>query len=116
MAQMREDNNNVAGKPRFYYINANELEFYPTPDQAYTMTMLYYAKLDALSDDVASTWLLIQYPDVYLYACLIDAAAYLFDEQKIVLWTQRYKQAIAELNSESERTQFSGGALVMRNK
>jgi len=116
MADRRFKGDDIAGKPRFYYMTANELEFYPTPDETYTMTMLYYAKLDSLSDDNTATWLLVQHPDVYLYASLIDAAAYLFDEQKITLWTQMYKQAITELNIESKRSQFSGGALVMRNR
>ena len=116
MAQMRANNSNQSGKPCYYYMTANELEFYPTPDDTYTMTMLYYAKLDSLSDANTATWLLIQHPDVYLYGALVDAAAYLFDEPKIQLWTGMFKQAIGELNIESKRSQFSGGALVMRSK
>jgi len=116
MADRRLAGDDIAGKPCFYYMTANEIEFYPTPDDTYTMTMLYYAKIDDLSDDINATWLLINHPDVYLYGSLINAAIYLFDEPKIQLWTQMYQQAVESLNIESKRSQFSGGALVMRKR
>ena len=116
IAEQRERYNDTAGKPKYYYMTANEIEFYPTPDDTYTMTMLYYARIPALSESETSNWVLINFPDVYLYGALYHSAGYLKDDERMKFWAGLYGKAIADLNRNSQRTQYSGGALVMRNR
>lgn len=56
----------VTGRPRLYAVVGTELRFFPVPDQAYTATLNYFTKLDALSGSQATNWLLTDAPDAYV--------------------------------------------------
>lgn len=108
--------NNTAGEPKYYYITADQIELYPTPTGTDEMSLLYYARIPALSDTVTSNWLLDENPDAYLYASLLHAAPYLADDARLPMFIQMYQSIIAALNGNSNREQWSGGSLVMRVK
>lgn len=114
MAGERDDAENTAGEPRYYTITANNIEFYPTPDQTYTMTMLYYARIDALSDSITTNWLLQRHPDIYLYGALIHAAPFLHDDERLAVWTGLYNKAVSALNDAGREFTTGGGALVLK--
>lgn len=116
MSDLRAKNDDLSGTPKFFCITANNIEFYPTPDTAYTMSMLYYARLDALSDSITTNWLLQRHPDVYLYGALLHTSPYLQEDSRLAVWASLYKSAIDALNYESNKAHSSGSALVMRVK
>jgi hypothetical protein len=51
-----------------------------------------------------------------LYGSLIHSAPFLQEDQRIATWAQLYSAAISNLNAVSDRAEYSGGTLVMRNK
>lgn len=114
MAQMRSKYNNTAGTPKFYYLTANQLEFYPSPDQTYSISMLYSARVPNLSDTDDTNWLLTQNPDILLYGSLVQSAPYLQNDERVAVWGSMYTNGIESLNRDSMRSSASGGALVMR--
>jgi hypothetical protein len=116
MGDRRYKNQDVANQPQYYYITAGEIEFYPTPDDTYEMTMLYYARIPALSDTSTSNWLLTDYPDIYLYGALMHSAPYLADDARLQVWASMYTKAIGDANLTSKRSTYAGGALVLRNR
>ena len=63
-----------AGIPQAYAIENRRLVIGPVGDA--TITILYYARLPALTDDNPSNWLLEEHPDAYVRLVL----AILFDE------------------------------------
>lgn len=105
----------VTGEPAVYTINSGQIEFVPAPDDDYPLTLIYYATIGSLSGEVDTNWLLTRFPDVYLYASLLQSAPYLKDDQRVAVWGELYAQAIAQANKESESAMYSG-PLVMRNK
>jgi len=116
MSRRRLATNSEAGEPRFYCINSNQIEFYPTPDQDYELTMVYIARVDPLSDVDTTNWLLNYHPDVYLYASLLQSAPYLRDDARLTVWGGLYSSAVQALNMESKRSKHSGAVLKLRNK
>jgi hypothetical protein len=101
------------GAPKVYSIVGGELMFAPTPDAEYTVEMAYY-KFSGLSNSNTSNWLLESHPDAYLYGTLVEAAIYLKDEARAVLWTQLRDQAFDAIEREDWRGRWGGSPLVMR--
>ena len=104
----------VAGKPKYTRLTADQIEFYPTPDTSYNISMLYYGRIPALSDAEPDNWLLRDAPDVFLYGALLQSAPYLLDDNRIPVWTTLYQNGLASLQKASDDTRFSGSGRRMR--
>jgi len=104
----------TSGKPKYYAHVGDTFELHPTPDTSYATELVYYEKIDPLSDSNTSNWLLETAPDAYLYGALVQAAPYLSDDERIPIWSSLYAGAVASLNSSSNRTQQSSGNLRMK--
>jgi hypothetical protein len=101
------------GLPVFYTMRGNELEFAPKPDSAYVLQMLYYYKPTELSVTNTSNEFMANYPDALLYASLLEAEPYLFNDQRTITWSNLYNQSISRVNTSDEESEFSGVPLVM---
>jgi hypothetical protein len=102
-------------QPQYYTLVGDTLEVVPSPDTSYTVELVYYKKLPALSGN-STNWLLTSHPDVYLYGSLMQAAPYLKNDERLSVWGALYAAAISDLNASSDRTEFSGASLVMRTR
>lgn len=100
--------------PIHYTIIGDTLQFGPSPDGSYTMEMVYYKRIPALSDSQTTNWMLTNHPDVYLYGSLMEAEPFIMNDPRFPLWKSRYDQAIAEVMGEDQRKRFSGSPLMMR--
>jgi hypothetical protein len=74
-----------------------EFRLFPVPDKSYTGSLLYYAKLDALSDANQTNWLSIAHSDIYLYGLLFHANAFLPDEEKAQSWFQLFDSRLQQV-------------------
>lgn len=116
MLQLRGDRNDRVGRPTNYALTAGSIELYPTPDNTYNASLVYYGRIDALSDSNTTNWLLTEAPDAYLYGALVHSAPYLKDDPRITVWGTLYTVAIDTLNTTSEDAKFGGTGLVMKTK
>lgn len=114
LADMRAARSDTGGKPTHYAHTAGGLELFPTPDAEYTVEIVYFAKVPALSVTATTNWLLSAAPDVYLYGALTQSAPYLKDDQRAPVWAGLYQNAITSLNTASERSRYSGTGLRLR--
>jgi len=114
VGDLRAESNDTSGRPYLYTHAIGAIELFPTPDTTYGLELLYYAKPDALSDSVASNWILEEAPDVYLYGSLIHSAPYLADDARTAVWAQLYSAAVSKLNAESENARVSGSGLKLK--
>jgi hypothetical protein len=89
--------------PEYWTIDGANLAFDVPADVAYTFSFRYTVT-DNLSDSNVDNWLLLSHPDVYIYAALIELAAYIRDADALVIWKQAYDLAIAEVNDKEHRT------------
>lgn len=97
----------ATGKPIYYTIMQNNLEFAPVPDAEYTLEIVYYQKLPALAT-FSTNWLLDSHPDAYLYGSLMQSAPYLQADERIGVWAGRYQQVLDQIETSDEMAKFSG--------
>ena len=114
MLEMRAKGANGTGKPRYYAMTAGEIEVYPTPDGNYTMELVYYGTLDALSDVTTTNWVLTYHPEAYLYGALSRAEPYLKNDERIGTWKSLYAEAISTINSDGEKSKYGSTGLRMK--
>jgi hypothetical protein len=102
------------GVPRSYTILASEFQLVPVPDGIYTLKLLYFAAPAYLSSTNTSNVFLTTAPDALLYAALVEAEPYLFNDGRINTWGSMYDRAISSLTRSDENTQYSGVPLAMK--
>lgn len=106
----------VAGKPAYFTILGDKIRFAPVPSSgAYTAEMWFYQKLPALSDSNSTNWLLSSYPDIYLYAALLESAPYLREDARLLMWKAALDDALERLDKADRAAAFSAGPLVVRS-
>jgi hypothetical protein len=116
MLQLRSDRSDRVGRPMHYALTAGSFELFPTPDDTYNASLVYYGRIDPLSDANTANWLLGEAPDVYLYGALIHSAPYLKDDQRAAVWGSLYTAAMQTLNSTSDDAKYGGTGLVMKTR
>lgn len=116
LLQMRGDRSDLAGRPQYYALTAGSFELFPTPDEEYDASLVYYGRIPALSDSNTTNWLLTEAPDAYLYGALVHSAPYLKDDSRIQIWEAFFKLSIDTLNITSSDAKWGGTGLQMRTR
>lgn len=92
---------NMTGNARIFSIIGNELVVAPIQTPSATLEMIYFKEIPALSLGV--NWLIAKYPDLYLYATLLQTAPYLIDDERIATWAQIAGSIQDSVNKAGER-------------
>lgn len=82
--------------------------FGPEPDATYSVSASYWSKLTSLSDIAPTNRLLLDHPDIYRYAALVEAAPYLKDDVRVGVWEQQLQKRLNELHSDTENKRWGG--------
>lgn len=113
----RKLNHGDTGVPRFASVidlsSGKLLRFAPEPSGTYTLKLVFDTELDPLTDSNTSNWLLDQAPDLYLFATLAEAEAYLQEDQRVQMWLARYEDAANRWRKNKDRQAY-GGSLTPR--
>ena len=106
------------GRPLFYTQIGQQFQVIPAPDSnsTYVGELTYYGKIPALSNLNTSNWLLVEAPDLYLYASLLQSAPYLKDDDRIATWAGLYERLLNDLSISDERSRMATSSLRMRSK
>lgn len=116
MLQLRSERNDRVGRPTHYALTAGSIELYPTPDQTYNASLVYYGRIPSLTNEAPTNWLLAEAPDAYLYGALVHSAPYLKDDPRIAIWEGLFSSALGTLATSSDDAKYGGTGLVMRTK
>lgn len=104
---------NAPGQPQYFSVIGEELELFPTPDDDYTIEMIYRKNIPSLVSN-STNWLLTLAPDVYLYGALLEAAPYTKQDTRIQVWGLGYTTALDGLNRLGLMSTFNAGPLTVR--
>ena len=88
-----------SGVPEVFMVHGSSLELAPIPDSNYSIELLYFQRIPALSDANPTNWLLTICPNAYLYGALLAAQPYLINDERIPMIQSLYRQAVDGLNS-----------------
>jgi len=112
-----------SGQPQAYTIfsdNASgspvkKIRLGPAPSSAYDYSIMFYKKIDALSDSNTTEPMLTDNPDVYLYGALLEAEPFLMNDQRVQLWANALREAINEIQLQDNKDRHSGSAMRVMN-
>jgi hypothetical protein len=102
-----------SGKPLYIAREGESFIFGPYPDADYTVKGIYYARLAALSTTNTSNWLTTYAPSLLLFGALAEAAPFLKDDQRIVIWEQKFLAQLGDANRADKRETMRGSTLAM---
>ena len=92
---------NISNTPEFYAdYDYQHWLICPTPDDTYSLEVLYYEQPRFLGDDFQTNWLTEYAPDVLLYATLLEATPFLKNDERVGMWQQMYDRAAQALSGE----------------
>lgn len=96
--------NTVPNRPLYWAIDGSNIRF-QTPANAEYPVKFRYMQLFELSDTNPTNYILTQYPDVYLFGALFEAADFSFDEQNAVKWDAKSRDAIKRASDQENSNQ-----------
>ena len=102
----------ATGIPNNYTVIGDKMYLGPTPDAVYGVDIIYKAKVPALSITNTTNYILTNYPNVYLYGALSEAAVYIKDTAIIQLVQAKYNEAIQSVNAQDW---YSGSTMVVKS-
>lgn len=106
--------NNTGARPEAFTIIGSSFYVRPVPDASYPYTLIYFARVPALSDSVSTNWVLTYFPNAYLYGTLVQASVYLMDDARAKgTFAPLYDQAIERIRQDSNRATFPTSNLSM---
>lgn len=91
--------NNVANRPLYWAIDGDSIRFHCPANSAYPIRFRYQQTL-SLSDASPTNYLLTTYPNVYLFACLVEAHTYVQNKEEAAVWDARFRDSVSECNSQ----------------
>jgi len=110
----------ATGFPKYYAMfRENAIEVAPTPDTAFVVALDYIYTPDGLSTTNTETYISLNAPELLLYACLLEAFAYLKGPMDMYkLYQEKYNEALQgfalEQTGRRRRDEFQDGALRLK--
>lgn len=117
LAELRNAHSAAAtGQPvNFAIQSGNALVFGPSPDQSYSCVINYYQKIPSLGVAQADNWLLLNHADLYLWAALLQAEAYVWNDERLAVWKAALEEGLEELRRQGHRKANSAAPQRIRS-
>lgn len=102
------------GQRKVCAIVGNDFRVSPREDE--TVTVIYWAKIPALTIDQQTNWVMDSFPDVYWFGVLAFVTSRIGDDASgnVEKWHAAFRQSAAELVEHGKRRRF-GGPLLQRS-
>jgi hypothetical protein len=103
----------LTGNPLYAIPRNTVTELYPAPSTLAGMRGTFYAKLTPIS--TVSNWLIIDYPDIYLNACLLAISMWKRSDDEFAKYAIPFEKVTGELMQNSDATRMGGSTLTIRS-
>lgn len=91
--------NETPNRPQYWCIDGGDIRFQCPANNAYPIKFRY-SQLFELSGGNPSNYVLTEFPDVYLFGALFEAADFLFDDANAAKWNAKFLDAVQRLNNQ----------------
>ena len=102
--QMRKEV--TTGRPYFFTVVGNELQFDRTPDSDYTIEIQYFRKATPLSVANQTNEILTNHPSIYLFGALTAIFAYALDTEQQLKYNQMFISALKGANKADKKGRY----------
>jgi hypothetical protein len=99
--------------PIYYTILGDNIMLGPTPSDSSEIEMCYYKKVSPLSTTTPTNEILKNYPDLYLYGCLLEAQPFIMADERLPVWAEMYRTAVQNAEDGDAKEKHSGSPLQM---
>lgn len=110
-----------SGRPRVYTLRPSaatagvqRMQFGPSPDGAYTLTLSYYQKIPALSTSNTTNWLMTKEPEAYLFCSLSKGLSYIQDTERKAEIKASWAEIKSQLDTEDEGKKAGGSGTQVK--
>lgn len=104
--------NPATGRPSFFTIVGNEIQFGRVPDSDYTIEVQYYRKAEPLTKDNQTNEVMTKHPSLYLFGALAQLFALTVDLQQENKYTAKFLAALKGANKSAKKARY-GAAPTM---
>ncbi|WP_179400685.1 phage adaptor protein [Burkholderia guangdongensis] len=84
----------------------NNLYLQTYVDGVKLLVVNYFRTIQPLSEANPSNWLLEDWPNVYLYAVLVEAAKYLMDDERLPMWSEELESAVLDMKESDKIARY----------
>jgi len=100
-------NQTLRGVPRFYAeYDFNNFVVAPTPVASYPLELVYFARLDPLSDANQTNWFTSNAPQLLLYSCMYHTSLFLKNFDKAREWKDNYDSSLSGFRLEDSTRSY----------
>jgi hypothetical protein len=100
-----------SGTPKHFTIEGSTIKIRPTSTT--DIELDYFEKVDALSDDSTTNWLLTAHPDLYLFGSLCEAELFVKDDSRAQIWKARRDELFEEITRLDQKTRGPSAIRIM---
>ena len=100
----------TTGTPYVFTIISGAVQLAPIPDAVYVLEIAYDQKLPPLASN-ATNWLMTAYPNVYLFATLVQAFTFIMDFEKAAMYQ---KMLTADVEAVNTTDWYTGSTMMVR--
>ncbi len=93
----------ATGTPTEYNVQGANIRVNPTPTGATACTLVYIAKVPALTSGAPTNWVITNFPDLYVAGVNYYAWQYAMNAEKTLFWQNRMEFYIAQLKALSDK-------------
>lgn len=93
----------------------NTLRWGPSPQEEYSVPIVYYEAIEALSDSNPTNWLLASHPDIYHFGAMVQFLIYADDEEHLGKYQAKYGLAIDELTRAGQQKAYGNNPVRIRS-
>jgi hypothetical protein len=98
----------------YYTILAGQIQIAPIQEAGKVIEIIYYRNLLPLSDAQSENWLSIGNPDAYVFGLLVEISAFTKNAESKMLWDERFREALTEINTDDADSRWAGTPLQIR--
>ena len=96
----------ATGRPNFFTVVGNELQFDRVPDSSYTIEIQYFRKASALTLLNQTNEILTAHPSIYLFGALAALNTFTQDTEQHSKYTQMFISAIKGANKSDKKGRY----------
>lgn len=115
-AELVRRQNGWGGVPQVMVQQGTSLRLGPIPDGAYSYTITYQPRITPLGGGPPSNetnWLTQNAANVLLFGALCEAQPFIFNDERVALWSQKFGQALEDLRIQDWRARAGGGPITV---
>lgn len=88
-----------------FYSDSNYSNFllFPTPNSSYPVQLIYRG-LPQFNAEAPENFLTQRYPNLLLYACMVEATPFLKDDERVPVWSSFYDRELQNVNRDLQIT------------